>query len=154
METSWTKLNSEDFVFGSGVFVPMLEGDRAALIRDLKEMDEEYGGDGTYMEDERLLATHFFISINIPDIEPGDTEEDRANYTWWDFGAIPARMGTDGEWELWYDDVYSTGNVWYQSTYTEAQVRAVYERAIKLASEGRLYDDLYESCKSDIMKFW
>lgn len=150
-ETNWMKPGIEDMEVA--VFVPMADTDRQVLACDLAEnyAESDYLT-GDPADDERLEATHFFIKITVPEDE-GYTDMERKDYTWWDFGAMPAKQDEDGTWLVWCDDVYSTGNIWYQSTYTEVQVRAVYELAIQLAKEGRLYDDLYESCKS-IMTFW
>lgn len=153
--SNWKVLDTEGM---DGVFVPLQDADRDKLAAMIDEVIEEfYKAGGEVMSEpewylERNEATHAFVYVTIPDGEPGVDYSDDS--TWWDMGSLMAKE-VDGQWFIWSDDVYDTGNIWYQSTYTKAQAYAVRDHHVSYAQMGLLYDDsVYESCKSDIMTFW
>jgi hypothetical protein len=168
MDTVWEKLDecqlNDNGTSGmDGGFYPILASDRVSLERALRgaveenmdEFDEDYTAQ-YYLE--RLEATHFYLSVSIPEGVEGVDYDD--NTTWWDFGSTLAKQ-IDGEWYVWSEDPGDTGNIWYQSTYTKSQAYAVRDFHIEYAKRGELlagddYDgqSVYEACKVALMPFW
>lgn len=126
-----------------GKYIPIGRNDKDRLEKALKAamVDDDRVPNEYYLE--RLQATHFFISVTIPedaDIEINGITGADPDCTWWDFSSMLAKQ-VDGKWFVWYEDPSDIGNIWYQSTYIKSQAYAVRDGAVEWAENDILLLD-------------